>query len=92
MHATHVIKKPVVTEKGTFAMNELNRYTFQVDLRASKDQIRKAVEDLYKVKVEKVNTQTRKGKMRRYRYGLTQESTIKLASVRLKDGDTIELF
>lgn len=92
MHSTHVLKKPIVTEKGTYAMNELNRYTFQVDPRATKDQIRKAVEDLYKVKVEKVNTQTRKGKFRRFRYGLTQESTVKLASVRLKEGDTIELF
>lgn len=92
MHSTHVLKKPIVTEKGTYAMNEFNRYTFQVDPRATKDQIRKAVEDLYKVKVEKVNTQTRKGKFRRFRYGLTQESTVKLASVRLKEGDTIELF
>ncbi len=92
MHSTYVIKKPVVTEKGTFAMNELNRYMFQVDLRASKDQIRKAIEELYKVSVEKVNTQTRKGKYRRYKYGLTRESDVKLASVRLKEGDTIELF
>lgn len=92
MHSTYVIKKPVVTEKGTFAMNELNRYTFEVDLRASKDMIRNAIEELYKVKVEKVNTQTRKGKQRRYRYGLTKESDVKLASVRLKEGDSIELF
>lgn len=87
-----VIKKPLVTEKGTFASNELNRYSFEVDPRATKTEIKAAVEAMYKVKVEKVNTQVRKGEFRRLRYGLVKGSTRKLATVRLKEGSTIELF
>ncbi len=87
-----VIKKPLVTEKSTVAMNEENRYAFQVDLRASKDQIKRAVERLYNVKVEKVTTQIRKGKQRRTRFGWGQEPDVKTAVVRLNEKDTIELF
>lgn len=90
---THdVIKRPIVTEKGTFAMNEQNRYTFQVDPRATKNDIKAAIETLYKVKVEKVNTLTRRGKFRRMKFGLTQTPSTKTAIVRLKEGSTIELF
>ena len=92
MDPVYVIKRPLVTEKGTFAMNELNRYTFEVDPRASKTQIKSAIESLYKVKVAKVNTLTRRGKFRRLKYGLIQMPSIKTASVRLKEGSTIELF
>jgi large subunit ribosomal protein L23 len=92
MEAIYVIKKPMVTEKGTFGMNEQNRYMFQVDTRASKTDIKKAVEELYKVKVAKVNTQVRKGKFRRFKFGLTQEQTVKTASVRLQEGQSIDLF
>lgn len=87
-----VIKKPLVTEKVTWGMNEQNKYMFQVDPRASKTDVKRAVEELYKVRVEKVNTQVRKGKFKRYRYGLTQESTTKVASVKLREGDRIDLF
>jgi large subunit ribosomal protein L23 len=81
-----------VTEKGTFAMNEQNRYTFEVDVKADKDDIKSAIESLYKVKVEKVNTLTRRGKFRRMKFGQTQMPTTKTAIVRLKEGSTIELF
>ena len=92
MEAIHVIKKPVVTEKGTWGMNEQNRYVFQVDTRATKTDIRKAIEDLYKVKVAGVNTQVRKGKSRRLKYGLVGEPETKKATVRLQEGQKIELF
>ncbi len=92
MQLHDVIKKPLVTEKGTFAMNELNRYSFEVDFRASKTEIKAAVESLYKVKVDKVNTQVRKGEFKRMKTGLTKMSTRKLAVVKLKEGSTIELF
>lgn len=92
MDMHYVIKKPLVTEKGTFAMNELNRYLFEVDPRASKTDIKSAIEGLYKVKVQKVNTMTRRGKFRRMKFGVTQEACVKMASVRLKEGQTIELF
>ena len=92
MDAIYIIKRPEVTEKGTWAMNEQNRYSFEVDPRASKTEIKAAIESLYKVKVEKINTQVRKGEFRRMKYGLTQLPTRKTALVRLKDGQTIELF
>jgi large subunit ribosomal protein L23 len=92
MQAHFVIKKPIVTEKSTFAMNERGQYTFEVDPRASKDQIKDAVEQLYKVKVVGVSTQTRKGKERRLKYGLVTERTTKKAVVRLAEGQTIEMF
>lgn len=92
MHASKVVKKPMITEKATFGMNEHNRYAFEVDRHASKDQIRAAVEQLYKVQVEKVSTQLRKGERRRYRYGWVVGGSKKIATVRLKEGDTIELF
>lgn len=92
MEAHYVIKRPLVTEKSTFGMNELNRYSFEIDPRATKDDVKSAVESLYKVKVEKVNTLKRRGKFRRMKYGLAQLSTTKTAIVWLKQGMKIELF
>jgi large subunit ribosomal protein L23 len=92
MEPIYVIKRPMVTEKGTWGMNELNRYAFEVDVKATKGDIKKAVESLYKVKVEKVNTQVHKGRQRRMKYGLVMTPTVKTAVVRLKEGSTIELF
>ena len=51
MESIHVIKKPLLTEKHTFASNEFNRYGFLVARTASKDEIKKAIQDLYKVRV-----------------------------------------
>lgn len=92
MEAHYVIKRPSVTEKGTFVMNEQNRYTFEVDTKATKNDIKAAIESLYKVKVARVNTLTRRGKFRRMKYGLTQMPTTKTAIVKLEEGSTIELF
>lgn len=92
MNAIYVIKKPLLTEKSTEAMNEESRYTFVVDRRASKDQIKRAVQDLYGVKVTGVTTQVRKGRERRLRYGWVKSSETKKATVRLAEGQTIELF
>ncbi len=92
MKSIDVIKRPLITEKGTWGMNEQNRYGFIVNPKATKVDIKRAVEDLYNVKVEAVNTQTRKGEHRRAKYGMRQESKVKLATVRLAEGGTIELF
>jgi large subunit ribosomal protein L23 len=92
MEATHVIKKPLVTEKATYAMNEFNQYSFVVDRRASKDDVRRAVEEIYGVKVDGVTTQNRKGARRRTRYGYVTIATTKKATVRLREGQAIELF
>ncbi len=92
MDATYIIKRPLVTEKSTFQMNELNQYSFEVDPRASKPEIKAAIEEIYKVRVLNVNTQTRKGKERRLKYGYVTSPTTKRATVRLHPDDTIDLF
>lgn len=91
MHDIHVIKKPVLTEKSTSAMED-GVYTFVVDRRASKDEIKDAVERLYGVTVERVRTSVRKGETRRLRYGWVTAGDTKRAMVRLAEGQTIELF
>ncbi len=88
----HVIKSPLLTEKTTVGMNEQKRYAFLVDARATKTEIKKAVEDIYKVRVESVNTQVRKGTHRRTKFGLTVAPNTKTAVVRLHKDDVIELF
>ena len=92
MDSTYIIKKPLITEKSTFAMNEDNRYTFLVDRRATKDDIKDAVQELYKVRVTNVTTQVCKGRRRRMRYGYVIEKPTKTARVRLHPDDAIELF
>jgi large subunit ribosomal protein L23 len=91
MHPTTVIRKPLLTEKATIDSEANNRYTFEVDRRATKDQIRTAVEALYNVRVESVATQTRKGSTRRMRYGYVTAGSIKRALVKLHPEDQIEL-
>lgn len=92
MDLTYVIKRPLLTEKSTVESSERNRYCFEVDPRATKSDIKKAVESLYKVHVEGVNTLLRRGRTRRLRYGVVTGTLSKKAFVRLKEGQTIELF
>jgi large subunit ribosomal protein L23 len=91
MHPTTIIRKPLLTEKATMDAEMNNRYTFEVDRRASKDQIRMAVEALYSVRVQSVATQTRRGSTRRMRYGWVAAGVIKRALVKLHPEDRIEL-
>lgn len=89
---THVLKRPLLSEKTTFAMNERKQYTFVVDPRATKTDIKAAVEAIYKVRVERVNTSTQKHKARRLKYGIVHPSNTKKAMIRLHEEDSIELF
>lgn len=89
--ARDILKKPVITEKSMALQGE-NKYTFIVDLKANKVEIKKAVEELFKVKVEKVRTMRYRGKMRRVRGIWGKTSDYKKAIVTLKDGSKIELF
>lgn len=91
MDRTYIIKRPVLTEKSTAAMQD-NTYTFEVDRRASKDEIKAAVEDLYGVKVLGVRTSVHKARRRRYRYGVVDGKKTKKAMVSLPEGQAIELF
>lgn len=88
----YIIRKPVLTEKSTDAMNDQGRYTFEVDRRATKTDIKNAIEKLYDVHVEGVQTRTQKGKLKRLRYGYVREAVRKTATVRVREGEVIELF
>lgn len=85
-----IIRKPIITEKSIMLAAE-NKYTFEVDHRANKLEIRKAVEDIFDVKVLKINTSSVKPKKRRFgRYeGFTR--SWKKAVVQLQEGNKIEL-
>jgi len=86
-----ILRKPVVTEKSTSLLQD-NKYTFVVDPRANKVEIKQAVESIFKVKVEKVNTMRVKGKFKRVRNILGKTPDSKKAIVTLKQGDKIEIF
>ncbi len=90
--ATDVILSPLVTEKGTL-VNELgNQVLFRVRRDATKDEIRKAVESFFKVKVDKVRTVNLLGKTRRVGRHLGQRSNWKKAYVTLAEGQSIDFF
>lgn len=90
--ATQIIKRPLVTEKSTWESNDRNRYAFEVDPRATKIEIRKAVEEIYKVRVQGVATQVRKGVAWRSVHGISKSATWKRATVLVHPEDKIELF
>lgn len=85
-----VIRSPVITEKATMA-SEANQVVFNVARDATKPQIKEAVETLFKVKVKAVNTLVRKGKIKRFRGRLGQQSDVKKAFVTLEDGQSIDV-
>jgi large subunit ribosomal protein L23 len=84
-----LIQSPYITEKAT-SVGSLNQVVFKVDLSASKSEIKKAVEDLFDVKVESVTTSTQKGKTKRNRFGVYKRSDYKKAFVSLKEGSEIQ--
>ena len=86
----NVITSPVLTEKSTKA-SEYNKVTFTVNLNATKPEIQKAVEDIFKVKVTAVNTLRAKGKTKRFRGFFGQRSDRKKAIVTLAAGSSIDI-
>lgn len=89
-NAYDVIKGMVRTEKGSM-MLPLNKYLFWVDNKANKIEIKAAVEDIYKVKVDKVNTAMMRGKAKRVRYSVGYTPDWKKAIVTLKEGSKIDI-
>ncbi|NLE71974.1 MAG: 50S ribosomal protein L23 [Actinomycetales bacterium] len=85
-----VLIRPVVSEKSYGLLDE-GKYTFEVDPRANKTEIKIAVEQVFGVKVEAVNTISRKGKARRTRFGIGRRKDTKRAIVTLREG-TIDIF
>lgn len=92
MDSSYIIKRPLLTEKSTFGSSEQRRFAFLVDPRATKTQIKNAVQELYKVRVVGVNTHNRTKGDRRLKYGVVPGKTSKRAIVRIHEEDTIELF
>ena len=91
MEARDILIRPIVTEKST-ALMEQGTYTFRVPLAATKIQIRQAVEQIFKVKVQAVNTMRYEGKLKRMGRTQGRRSDWKKAVVTLKPGEAIELF
>ena len=92
MNTFDIIKTARLTEKGTRQGDKFNQYTVVADPRASKTQIREAVQELFKVKVVKVNTLNVRGKARRQRtHQAGRAPNWKKAIVTLKEGDKIVL-
>lgn len=91
MEARDILVRPIVTEKST-ALMEQGKYTFRVPLAATKIQIRQAVEQIFKVKVQAVNTMRYEGKLKRMGRTQGRRSDWKKAIVTLKPGEAIELF
>ncbi|HEY7400133.1 MAG TPA: 50S ribosomal protein L23 [Actinomycetota bacterium] len=86
-----IIIRPVVSEKS-YAGLELNTYTFLVDKRANKTEIKEAVQAIWDVRVVAVNTMNRRGKVKRRRFTQGKRPDEKRAIVTLADGDAIEIF
>ena len=84
------ILAPVITEKAT-VLTEQNKVVFRVAMDATKDEIAAAVEELFKVRVIKVNTLITKGKTKRFRGILGRRSDVKKAIVTLQEGQTIDI-
>lgn len=85
-----VIKKPIITEKAVEAKETLNQVTFAVDPRATKLQIKEAVQALFDVKVKDVRTMNNKGKEKRFGKNMGKRNDTKKAVVVLADGETLE--
>jgi large subunit ribosomal protein L23 len=86
-----VILSPVITEKSTLLLEQGNQVIFRVAPTATKPQIKKAVEDLFKVKVKAVNTLVRKGKLKSFRGIRALQSDTKKAIVTLEPGHSIDI-
>ncbi|WP_061960974.1 50S ribosomal protein L23 [Demequina flava] len=86
-----ILIRPIVSEKSYSLMDE-GKYTFEVDPRANKTEIKIAVEQVFGVKVTSVNTINRKGKARRTRYGIGKRKDVKRAIVTVGDGEALDIF
>jgi large subunit ribosomal protein L23 len=87
-----IIFEPVVSEKSYDLVEETNSYTFVVDRRSNKTEIKKAIQTIFDVQVVSVNTMNRQGKRKRTGYTLGKRKDTKRAVVTLAEGDSIDVF
>jgi large subunit ribosomal protein L23 len=88
----HIIRRPVITEKSSGLDERLNQVVFEIDPRATKTQVKEAVEKIFKVKVLKINTLRLRGKPLRRGNVFTQRRNWKKAVVTLRAGDRIDFY
>jgi large subunit ribosomal protein L23 len=89
---TQIIKRPIVTEKGTMLRQQENQVIFAVAKNANKIEIKKAVEELFRVHVEDVKTMNMNGKIKRFGMHTYKRPDWKKAIVTLKSGESIEFY
>jgi large subunit ribosomal protein L23 len=87
-----IIRRPLLTEKGTLMSEVVNKVLFEVTLRANKIEIRKVVEKIYNVKVTSVHTQVVRGKIKRVGRSVGRRPNWKKAIVTLAEGSAIDFF
>ena len=87
-----VIRRPLITERGTHLTETANAYLFEVDKNATKPDIRRAVEEQFHVKVHNVRVMNVRGKVRRTRAGYIKLPDWKKAIVKLEEGQRIEFI
>ncbi|MFC1643647.1 50S ribosomal protein L23 [Chlamydiota bacterium] len=93
MKANHqIILHPVISEKGTALNESQNKYIFAIDPKANKIEVKKAIEEMFKVKVLNVNTANVSGKKKRIRQQLGMTSAWKKAIITLREGDKIQFI
>lgn len=92
MISSEVLKRPLITEKAVLEKEKFGRYAFEVAAQASKQAIRRAVEDLFKVKVKDIKTMIVRGKVRRVGRYFGKRPNWKKAIVTLGSGQKIDLF
>jgi large subunit ribosomal protein L23 len=92
MKYREIIRRPHITEKSMGGVQHQNTYTFIVDSRANKIQIREAVEKIFNVRVKKVNTLVRKGKRKRFRMSMGKKPDVKKAVVTLEENYRIDIL
>ncbi len=92
LESHQVIMRPLVTEKGMHASERLNAYSFEIHPLATKFDVKRAVEELWEVRVDAVRIQNRMGKPRRHRTAMGRTRNWKKAVVKLHDEDRIAFF
>ncbi len=86
-----ILIKPIVSEKS-YGLMDQGKYTFEVDPRSNKTEIKIAVEKIFGVKVTAVNTINRKGKTRKTRFGLGKRKDVKRAIITVAGDEAIDIF
>ena len=92
LESHQIILRPLVTEKGVHRSTRTNQYAFEVNALANKHDVKRAVEELFEVTVEKVRTQNRKGKPRRHKFRYGSTKNWKKALVTLNSEHRIDFF